>query len=72
MDPDKPLPGSDSVNPTLDNATCKLQTYQSETESKLGCFTNHAKCMTLSVVETSLAMQGNHDTLASGVLKHHW
>ena len=68
MDPGKPLPGSDSANPALDDAPCKLQkTYQSETESTLGCFTNRAKCMTLSVLETSLPMQRSHDTLALGI-----
>ena len=44
------------------------KTYQSETESTLGCFTNRAKCMTLSVLETSLPMQRSHDTLAASLV----
>ena len=35
----------------------------SETKSTLACFIKPAKCMTLSVLETSLPMQRSHDTL---------
>ena len=37
---------------------------RSETKSAHACFTQHAKYMTLSVLETSLPMQRIHETLA--------
>ena len=45
---------------------------RSETKSTHACFTKRAKCMTLSVLETSLPMQRSHDTLAFGIWTKNW
>ena len=44
----------------------------SETKSTLACFTKRAKCMTLSVLETSLPMQRSHDTLTLDIYAQNW
>ena len=41
-------------------------------KSTFACFTKHAKCMTLSILETSLPRQRSHDTLASGISAKNW
>ena len=53
--------------------TCKLQrqigsfqVYNRQIDLRPN-LTKHAKCMTLSVLETSLPRQRSHDTLASGI-----
>ena len=43
-----------------------------ETKSTLACFTKDAKCMTLSILETSLPMQRSHDTLALDISAQNW
>ena len=42
------------------------------TKSSLACITKHAKCMTLSVLDTSLPMQQSYDTLALDISALNW
>ena len=64
--------------PTLNDAPCKLhrqighdqvcnRPIGCENPVALACSTKRAKCMTLSVLETSLPMQRSHGTLALGI-----
>ena len=50
------------------------KTYRSQKKNlvALACSTKRAKCMTLSVLETSLPMQRSHDTLAFGIWTKNW
>ena len=51
------------ITTDLDTQNVRNLEYLSP-KSTLACFTKVAKCMTLSVLETSLPMQRSHDTLA--------
>ena len=55
---------------------CELQRQKGhKTPSTLAYFTKHTKCMTLSVLETSLPMQRSHDILAIlafGIWSKNW
>ena len=55
------------VNVSPKNKQTAHNPNRSETKSTHACFTKRAKCMTLSVLETSLPMQRSHDTLAFGI-----
>ena len=59
----------------LQIGSCKISAWDKKgcsTQSTLPCFTKHAKCMTLSVLETSLSLKRSHDTLASGISAKNW
>ena len=69
--------------PALNDAPCKLQRQIGRNQVcerhigrknlvALACSTKRAKCMTLSVLETSLPMQRSHDTLAFGIWTKNW